>query len=379
MNVIVSGSIGRLPIGGHAWVDMQYLASLAALGHNVFYLEECGEGSWVYNWDTEEVTTDMAYPANYVRDCLTPLGLGERWIYRAGDSAAGMSLEAFLGICADADLLLVRAVPVAKWRREYAWARRRLFIDADPGFTQIRILEGQPDLCETVARCEALFTIAQRLGASDCLIPTACASWSRTLPPVALSFWPTATNSTAARFTSIMQWRGFHDVTYEGVEYGQKDREFPRFIDLPRRTSQPMQLALTGSAPEKFVEHGWEVLPGWVPSRTPCSYRSFIQESRAEFGVAKHGYVKMRGGWFSDRSVCYLASGRPVLVQDTGLDDWLPTGEGVVTFRDLPGAVAGIDKINADYERHRRAARRVAEEYFAPERVLQPLLEAAMA
>jgi hypothetical protein len=140
-----------------------------------------------------------------------------------------------------------------------------------------------------------------------------------------------------------------------------------------------MQLALTGSAPEKFVEHGWEVLPGWVPSRTPCSYRSFIQESRAEFGVAKHGYVKMRGGWFSDRSVCYLASGRPVLVQDTGLDDWLPTGEGVVTFRDLPGAVAGIDKINADYERHRRAARRVAEEYFAPERVLQPLLEAAMA
>jgi hypothetical protein len=120
------------------------------------------------------------------------------------------------------------------------------------------------------------------------------------------------------------------------------------------------------------------VLPGWEPSRTPWSYRDFIAGSRAEFSVAKHGYVHMRGGWFSDRSVCYLASGRPTLVQDTGLGDWLPTGEGVVTFHDPASAVAGIEHINADYDRHRRAARQIAEEYFATERVLPSLLETAM-
>jgi hypothetical protein len=174
-----------------------------------------------------------------------------------------------------------------------------------------------------------------------------------------------------------MQWRGFRDVVHNGVLYGQKDREFPRFAELPRHTPQPFRVALTGAPPEDLARHGWEVVPGWVPSRTPWSYRAFIRESRAEFGVAKHGYVRMRGGWFSDRSVCYLASGRPVLVQDTGLDDWLPTGKGVVTFDDVPGAVRGVEAINADYEGHRRAARRIAEEYFAAERVLPPLLDAA--
>src|SRR5207244_9858730 len=141
---------------------------------------------------------------------------------------------------------------------------------------------------------------------------------------------------------------------------------------------QPFRIALTGAPPEDLARHGWEVVPGWVPSRTPWSYRTFIQESRAEFGVAKHGYVLSRGGWFSDRSVCYLASGRPVLVEDTGLADWLTVGEGVVTFANPEEAVAGINHINADYERHRRVARRLAEHVFSTEQVLKAFLTEAM-
>jgi hypothetical protein len=377
--IIVSGSIGRLPVGGHAWVDMQYLLGLRALGHDVYYLEECGAESWVYNWDAEELTTDLGYPAGYVRDCLGPVGLGGRWVYRAGDRAEGMDPGAFRDVCARADLLLVRAVPLALWREEYGWPRRRAFIDADPGFTQISLESGKPDLAETVARCECLFTVGQNLGAADCPIPAAGRGWRKTVAPVALPHWPVAGDGPATHFTAVMQWRGFRDVTYRGVEYGQKDKEFPKFIDLPRRTPQPFRVALTGAPPEDLVRHGWEVVPGWVPSRTPEAYQAFIRQSRAEFGVAKHGYVRMRGGWFSDRSVCYLASGRPVLVEDTGLVDWLPVGEGVVTFRDLSGAVRGIEAINVDYERHRRAARRLAEQVFAADRVLPPLLEAALA
>ena len=182
----------------------------------------------------------------------------------------------------------------------------------------------------------------------------------------------------ATHFTSILQWRSYQEVTYQGVSYGNKNQSFPQFIDLPKLTPQPLRLALTGGSPQQLTEHGWDVVSGWQTSWTPANYQQFIQASRAEFGVAKQGYVAMRGGWFSDRSICYLASGRPVLIQDTGQGDWLPTGEGILTFSNLTEALAGIETINADYGRQRQAARRLAEEYFDSGKVLSALLEAAV-
>jgi hypothetical protein len=289
-----------------------------------------------------------------------------------------MSLDDFLEICAQADLLIVRGVPLALWREEYMRPKRRIFIDVDPGFIQIDLVNGHALLTATVNRCEHLFTIGQRIGAADCRIPVSERRWLKTLSPIALSQWPLAPDENTPYFTTIMQWRGFREVSFDGVLYGQKDKEFPKFIDMPQHTTPRFQMALTGASPENLTEHGWEVVPGWIASRTADSYRRFIQDSRAEFSVAKHGYVLMRGGWFSDRSVCYLASGRPVLVEDTGLTDWLPVGKGVVSFKDIAEAVSGIESINADYTGHRRAARKLAEEIFATDRVLPPLLEAAM-
>ncbi|MGI8588342.1 MAG: glycosyltransferase [Chloroflexia bacterium] len=383
MIIFFSGSIGRLPVGGHAWIDMQYLEGLLALGHEVYYLEECGPESWVYNWETEQLTTDLSYPADYVRSCLEPLGLAGRWAYRAGEQSEGMSAEEVKEVCSRADLLLIRAVPLALWRPEYDLPRRRAFIDADPGFTQISLAQarGRSRLARTVARCEHVFTIGQRIGVPDCPVPSAGRRWLKTVPPVSMPHWPFAPDPSggpATDFTTVMQWRGFREAEYKGVYYGQKNKEFLRFMDLPRLTKQPFRLALTGARPGRFVRHGWEVEEGWVASRTPCSYREFIQGSRAEFSVAKHGYVLMRSGWFSDRSVCYLASGRPALVEDTGLGDWLPTGEGLLTFRDMGEALAGVEAINSDYDRHRKAARRVAEDNFDAAKVLPPLIGAAM-
>lgn len=379
MLIVFAGALGRFPIGGHAWTELQYLLGLRELGHDIYFLEECGEGSWVYNWETEETTTDLEYPTNYVRECLDPTGFGDRWIYRAGDNCLGMDPEEFREVCSRADLLLIRGCAIPLWRPEYDLPRRRIFIDSDPGFTQFSIANGDSDLTETIAHCERLFTTGQRIGSDDCPIPTLDRKWEKTVFPVLLSHWHAVTNRDARYFTSIMQWHSYKDVTYNGNRYGNKGSEFPRFIDLPSATRQPFLLALTGGRPQELITYGWDITDGWAASCTPQVYQDFIRSSRAEFGVAKHGYVQSRGGWFSDRSICYLASGRPILVQETGQSDWLPTGEGLLTFRDRSTALCGIEKINADYDHNCKRARALAEEYFASDIVLTRLLEDAFA
>jgi hypothetical protein len=377
MKIIFAGSIGRFPVGGHAWVDLQYLHGLQELGHEVTYLEECGAGSWVYQWETEQLTTELDYPTSYVRNCLQGTGLEQRWIYRAGEVSVGMPLEAFRAACADADLLIVRGSPIELWREEYTWPRRRAYIDSDPVFTQIRIVNGDPYLMETVARCETLFTIGQRLGAPDCLIPNCDRHWHKMVAPISMPHWSVADDD-AGHFTSVMQWQSYKDVVYQGRHFGNKNREFQKFIELPGLTSQSFEIAMSGGHHEELSRFGWKVRPGWKVSQTPASYQAFVQQSRVEFAVAKHGYVTSRGGWFSDRSICYLASGRPVLVQDTGLGDWLPLGEGLLVFTELKDALRGIELINSNYAAHRRAARALAEDYFAADKVLTRFLEQAL-
>jgi len=377
MTIIIAGTIGRSGLGGQAWATLQYLLGLRALGHEVVYLEDCGRSSWVYVWEKEDWTHELDYPAAYVHASLEPFGLGDCWIYRDNYRSLGLPLEKFLDFCSRADLLIMRAAPFWNWRQEYERPRRRAFIDVDPGFTQIAIANGDAGLAEGIARAEQRFTYAERFGAKDCAIPAAGGPWLKTRPPIFLPEWPVA-DAVATHFTSVMRWQGFKEVVHQGIRYGQRDKEFPRYFDLPRRTPQKFLIAQMGVKPELLAQHGWEVALGEVISRTPQSYREFIQRSRAEFSVPKNGYVAMRGGWFSDRSVCYLASGRPVVIEDTGLADWLPIGEGLLTFNDPDSALRCVETVNLDYEPHRQAARRVAEEHFATDKVLPALLEAAM-
>ena len=213
---------------------------------------------------------------------------------------------------------------------------------------------------------------------TDCSIPTLGYNWQKTVSPVSLPNWRYAQSDDDNRFTTIMQWRSYKDAFYDGRSYGNKEKEFPKFIDLPKLTEQRLKIALTGGEPEMFTDHGWEVVEGWSTSFTPSQYQQFIQRSRAEICVAKHGYVATRGGWFSDRSICYLASGRPVLMQDTGIRDWLPTGKGVVAFTTLEDAASGIEEINKNYEYHRRASRELAEKFFDASHVLTDFINAAM-
>jgi hypothetical protein len=204
-------------------------------------------------------------------------------------------------------------------------------------------------------------------------VPVGDFRWHKTWQPITLEHWRTD-HSPRDRFTTVMTWQieSFTDVG------GNKDQEFVRFIDLPAQTPQPFELAVNG--PQQLLRaHGWSTVDAMGVSRTLWDYREFIQRSKAEFGVAKHTYVATRSGWFSDRTECYLAAGRPALVQDTGWSDHLPHGEGLLGFSSLEEVRAGIDRINSDYQAHARRAAEIAREHFEASRVLRPLLDTVLA
>ena len=250
-------------------------------------------------------------------------------------------------------------------------------MDSDPAFTQLAIAKGVPWYVEFFQRFDRLFTFGANIGTQASDIPVGAFTWHKTWQPITLDDWRAApapggpsTSLGPGRFSTVMTWQieSFTDVG------GNKDIEFVKFIDLPSQTRQPFELAING--PQKLLrEHGWETVDAMKVSRTPWEYREFIHRSKAEFGVAKHTYVANHTGWFSDRTECYLASGRPALVQDTGWTAHLPSGEGLLAFSNPDEAVAGIERINADYDRHARSAAEIAREHFDASRLLPRLLE----
>jgi hypothetical protein len=319
-------------------------------------------------------STDPSFGTSYIHAALEPFGLGDRWAFVNYDgSYHGRDAGAVRAFCADADLFLNLSGGSWFWRDEYARIPRKAFIDSDPAFTQLAIAKAEPWYVEFFQRFDRLFTFGANIGTPASSIPTGAFSWHKTWQPVTVDHW--ATDLTPRnRFTSVMTWQieSFTDVG------GNKDQEFLKFIDLPSRTAQPFELAING--PQGLLrEHGWNTVDAMGASRSLWDYRNFIQTSRAEFGVAKHTYVSTRSGWFSDRTECYLSAGRPALVQDTGWTAHLPHGEGLLAFTNADEALAGIDRINSDYERHARRAAEIAREHFDSGRVLTRLLNEACA
>jgi hypothetical protein len=375
--IIVAGTIGRSVTGGQAWANLHYLLGLRALGHDVYYLEDVGQWSETYDWQNQCNTASLDYPANYIDRALAAHGFGDKWIYRTSDDSRGMNLAQFYELCGNADLMLIRGVPIVVWRSEYDSPGQRAFIDVDPGFTQIRLANHEAAFVETVARCETLFTFGTCIGRSNCTIPTVGRVWRATVPPIDLDAWPVVPLCKDAPLTTIVRWRGVHDVQYNGIHYGQREKEFPKFLDLPRQTGGRFQVALIGEGRELLEKHGWQVVDGGQATHDLDAYRKIIAESRGELGVAKNCYVDTRGGWLSDRSASFLAAGRPAVIQDTGIGEWLPVGRGVLTFQSVGEAASAIAELGANYEWHALHARQIAETYFDAARVLGKLLNDA--
>ncbi len=372
MRVLFAGIIARYPFGGVTWCSLMYLLGLRELGHEVFYIEDTGE--CVYDPIQNTRALDPGYGTAYIHDALAPFGLGDRWTFVNYDgSYHGRSVEHVREYCAGADLFLNLSGGSWFWRDEYARIPHKAFIDSDPAFTQLAIAKAEPWYVQFFQRFDRLFTFGANVGTSASPIPTGAFTWHKTWQPVIVDQWRTGVTP-RDRFTTVMTWQieSFTDVG------GNKDQEFIKYIDLPAKTPQRFELAVNG--PQALLRsNGWETVEAMKVSRTPWQYRDFIHASKAEFGVAKHTYVSTRSGWFSDRTECYLASGRPALVQDTGWTAHLPNGEGLLAFSSPADALAGIDAINADYPRHARRAAEIARAEFDARVVLPRLLEVACA
>ena len=370
MRILFAGIIARHPFGGVTWCSLMYLLGLRALGHEVFYIEDTGE--CVYDPVLNARAVDPGYGTSHIHRSLEPFGLGDQWAFVNYDGAYhGRSAAAVRRFAAGADLFINLSGGSWFWRDEYARIPRKIFIDSDPGFTQLAIAKAEPWYVEFFRRFDALFTFGANIGTPASPVPTGGFLWRRTWQPVTVDDWATAA-APGDRFTSVMTWQieSFADVG------GNKDQEFVKFIDLPSRTPQRFRLAVNG--PESLLrQHGWETVPAMAASRTLLDYRAFIQQSKAEFGVAKHTYVATTSGWFSDRTACYLAAGRPALVQDTGWTAHLPSGDGLLAFSTPDDALAGIERINGDYPAHARRAAEIARECFDARIVLPRLLDEA--
>jgi hypothetical protein len=371
--VVISGALAQKPgYAGHSWVFLQWLLAFQRLGWDVLFLDAltskmCG--------GPIEDSANLAYLA----EVMEAFGLGGSWaLLERGDgrSVAGLARPEVLRRVREADLL----VNVAGYLDDedvLGAARRRVYLDIDPGFAQMWRELG---LHDAFAGHDDFVTVGENVGGPGCRIPTCGLKWITTRQPVVLDLWPPQ-NGGARTFTSVGAWRGsLGPVEHGGRTYGLRVHEFRKFAELPQMTGQEFELALDIHPAEttdlELLRHtGWRLVEPAAVAGNPADYQRYIGRSGAEFMVAKSMYVETRGGWFSDRSACYLASGKPVLAQDTGLASIYMDGAGLLTFSTLDEAASGVEAIAGDYSRHARAARDLAEELFDSDKVLTTLLD----
>ena len=366
-DLVAPSVLGR---GGQAMRVLQVLESLRRLGHDVLFVEFLDEPPTAAALAAfGAITRDWWDPA---RAALLAAASGERH--------AGAEAETVASFAAGADALVTLA---AHYRRE-PWplledVRPRILVEQDPGYTHLWAADGDPR--DVFGVHDVYFTVGANVGTPRSSLPTSGIAWHPLWPPVVLDWWTPAAPVRRDRFTTVGAWRDYGYLEFEGDVLGPKVAEFDRFIDLPRRSGEQLELALAidrnDPDRERLAEHGWLLADPAIVA-TPGGYRTYVECSRGEFSCAKGGYVGTRSGWFSDRSACYLAAGRPVVVQATGFEDVLPTGEGVFAVHDVDEAAAALADVRADFPRHSRAARALAREFFDGPRLLGRMLAEAV-
>lgn len=376
--MVIAGSVAQRPfVGGHTWVFLHLLLGFRELGWDVHFIDRL-ELAMCVDEDGAPTSFTDSVNVSYLDAVMSEFGLEDCWTLGHGDwsEVAGASRERALehlrrsqmvidvmGFLGDEELL--------------AAAPCRVFLDIDPGFGQMWRDLGLHDL---FAGYDRFVTVGTNVGRSGCDVPTCGLDWITTLPPVVLDLW-SSTAPPGGAYTSVVSWRGpFGPIIHHGTTYGLRVHEFRRFLELPELTSAAFELALDidpadAADTARLLEHGWRLVAPRVVAADPLAYRRYLQASRGELMVAKHLYVATRSGWFSDRSACYLAAGRPVIAQDTGLADHLPVGTGLLTFDTLDQAAEAVIAVEGDWARHAAAARGVAEECFAAKVVLSRLVD----
>jgi hypothetical protein len=407
LRIIVTGLIAQHPLlGGVAWDYLNIVLGIRRLGHDVYYLEDSGE--WPYNLDggpsgNDWVTHDPSPNVAYLARVMTEFGLSANWAYRFPISSEwfGLSEAKRKELIRSADILVNVSGSLEK-PEHYREVPKLIYIDTDPVFTQIEIADRGSALRDRVNVHDVLFTVGECIGRD---LPDTGHRWHRTKHPILLDEWRSRIPHRNV-FTTVMNWTSYKPINYRGQTYGQKDVEFMKFMSLPESVFPTMiEVALpklhhtrwqsrydelpapvrafvgtdtTWTPHEMLARFGWRVVDATATCRDFADYRRYIQSSKGEWSIAKNGYVSGKSGWFSGRSACYLAAGRPVIVQDTGFDQMLPVGEGILSFKSLDEAAVAIREVEANYPRHAKAAYEIAEDCFSSDKVLSRLLGIAM-
>jgi hypothetical protein len=380
MRAVVTGMVATYAVGGVAWDYLQYALGLERLGWEVFYLEDTGEAA--YDPATGNYGDDCSYAVAFLERALGSLSpqLARRWHFRSTmGETYGLSKDIIRDVVSTADLFL-NVSGSCLLRPDYLDSPCKVLIDTDPGLNHFvnyprQDAGGLWAGTHSYRQHDHFFTYAERIGAADCPLPTFDLAWQPTRPLVVLDQWQPEPPGTT--WTTVMTWDNFRKpIEYKGHIYGSKEREFAKIERLPELVPAALEMAVGGAKPprEQWRTLGWSVLHSHEVSPTADAYRSYVQQSRGELSVAKNTYVATRCGWFSCRSICYLAAGRPVVVQDTGFSEVIPTGEGILAFTDLQSAKDAITAVEADYAHHQAAAREAARRHFSHEVVLGDLL-----
>lgn len=376
LKVVFSGMIAADPFqGGATWAVLQYVLGLKRLGHEVLLVEPI-PSSKLRPHGTAFVESQNAA---YFRQVTREFGIDKSaaLLLDGSTQTTGVGYPDVARFARGADLLinvsgmltdaaLLEAIP------------KRVYLDLDPAF--IQIWQHTYGIDMRFSAHTHFMTIGQRIGTPGCPVPTCGLQWLKTAQPIVLGEWPCREQPCdSSALTTIGNWRGYGSVEFEGRHYGQKAHSLRQFITLPRLTAERLAPAFSIHADETaditaLAENGWTIQDPARVAASPASYRQFIRESKAEFGIAKSGYVASNCGWFSDRSGCYLASGRPVVAQNTGFEGFLPTGRGLFAFETMDEILGAMDEIRRDYPAHAKAARAVAEEYLDSDKVLARFL-----
>jgi hypothetical protein len=398
--LIVLGIVGRTPFAGVAWQALHYVEGFRRLGFEVYYVEDTGD--WAYDPEQNRVSEDCSYAVNFISRVMRWCGLPEKWAYRTHDNGRtvyGLSEAQLRQLFATADAL-INVTGSTILDEEHLRVPVRIYLETDPVQPQIEVAKGNSFYLDLLNSHTHHFTFAENLGAADCLVPAVSIDYHPTRQPVVVEWWKTPDCAMAigdGPFSTVANWRqSGKDLVWNGQTYTwSKHHGFLKLADLPRRAGQPLELALAvqghkedgngnwvlahsedAEAMRLLVSHGWRIADAIQLSKDILPYRDYIMASRGEFTVVKEQYARPRTGWFSDRSACYLAAGRPVLTLDTGFAKFLPTGEGLFPFNSMEDILEAFTTINTDYDRHSRAARAIAEECFRAETVLAKLVTA---
>jgi YHS domain-containing protein len=381
LRIVVVGTMAFSPYAGMAWMHMQITVGLRRLGHDVYYFETTS--SWPYDPIRQRHVNDSDYAAPYLARVTEGFGLGDRWAYRRSYSDKvwlGLNRARAEELLANADAVL-NISGATRFAEEGLKVGCLVYFGTDPVYQEIAFAKGVEDIRTLIDEHDVCVTYGENIGNPGCLIPPLPRLRARTRQPVLLDLWQTGAPIKNA-FTTVGNWKQTGmDIEYQGETYfWSKHHEFLRFMDLPQRVDQPIELAmglanLSSQDRQLLTRNGWRLADAHAFTTDPWPYRDYVQSSLCEFTVAKDQNVRLRSGWFSERSACYLAAGRPVITQDTGFGSVLPTGEGLFAFNTMDDILAAFEAVHSDYERHSRAARSIAEEYFKAETVMAKLLQ----